>query len=200
MVRPTPGPHDPTPRAHRFRRRTRRVLRRPAHAGTGRRPPRPSPRRPAGRTRVRGARPAEQRRGTARRVTRRALGHLVATPPWPGPPLWLHGDPHPSNLLVTDAAPARLAAVIDFGDLTAGDPATDLSAGWALNLGTPFAVHTDDPFLAAVGRHTLDQLPGRPARSSGGDHGRGPARFSRLVDAARPGGGMPLGTSSTPRS
>ena len=26
----------------------------------------------------------------------------------------------------------RLSAVIDFGDLTAGDPATDLSVGWML--------------------------------------------------------------------
>ncbi len=29
---------------------------------------------------------------------------LVATPPWPGPPLWLHGDPHPGNVLVHDDA------------------------------------------------------------------------------------------------
>ena len=26
---------------------------------------------------------------------------------WDGPPLWLHGDPHPANLLVHDGAPAR---------------------------------------------------------------------------------------------
>jgi aminoglycoside phosphotransferase (APT) family kinase protein len=74
---------------------------------------------------------------------------LVATPPWSGPPLWLHGDPHPANILTAaEATPAtaaqatpagaapntprgpRLAAVIDFGDLTGGDPATDLAAGW----------------------------------------------------------------------
>lgn len=48
---------------------------------------------------------------------------------WPGPPLWIHGDLHPANMLVHDS---RLSAVIDFGDLTAGDPATDLSVGWTL--------------------------------------------------------------------
>jgi aminoglycoside phosphotransferase (APT) family kinase protein len=58
---------------------------------------------------------------------------LVATPPWDGPALWLHGDLHPANLLMHrdgPDAPARLAAVLDFGDLTAGDPATDLAAAW----------------------------------------------------------------------
>jgi aminoglycoside phosphotransferase (APT) family kinase protein len=50
-------------------------------------------------------------------------------PPWPGPPVWLHGDLHPANLLVADG---RLSAVIDFGDLTGGDPATDLAVAWML--------------------------------------------------------------------
>jgi aminoglycoside phosphotransferase (APT) family kinase protein len=48
---------------------------------------------------------------------------------WDGPPVWLHGDLHPANLLFTDGA---LAAVIDFGDICAGDPATDLAAAWML--------------------------------------------------------------------
>jgi len=52
---------------------------------------------------------------------------LRDTPPWPGPPIWLHGDLHPENLVLDGG---RLAAVIDFGDLTAGDPATDLAAAW----------------------------------------------------------------------
>jgi aminoglycoside phosphotransferase (APT) family kinase protein len=52
---------------------------------------------------------------------------LLDTPVWPGPPVWLHGDPHPANAL---AVGDRLSAVIDFGDITAGDPATDLAAGW----------------------------------------------------------------------
>ncbi|MDM7990439.1 aminoglycoside phosphotransferase family protein [Arthrobacter sp. zg-Y877] len=48
-------------------------------------------------------------------------------PAWTGPPLWLHGDLHPANLVAKDNT---LQAVIDFGDLTAGDPATDLAAAW----------------------------------------------------------------------
>ncbi|HEY5787956.1 MAG TPA: aminoglycoside phosphotransferase family protein [Microlunatus sp.] len=113
---------------------------------------------------------------------------LVTTPPWSGPPLWLHGDPHPGNVLVHAGT---LAAVIDFGDLTAGDPATDLAAawltfdsatrqqlraaygrgrpldddtwtrarGWALCLGVAFTANSDDnPAIAAVGRHALSEM------------------------------------------
>ncbi|WP_327058919.1 aminoglycoside phosphotransferase family protein [Leifsonia sp. ZF2019] len=57
----------------------------------------------------------------------------LAAPLWTGPALWLHGDPHPGNLLLrTDASGTveGLAAVIDFGDVTAGDPATDLATAW----------------------------------------------------------------------
>lgn len=55
---------------------------------------------------------------------------LDATP-YQGPPLWLHGDPHPHNLVVApDSGPARIAAVADFGDITAGDPASDLAVSW----------------------------------------------------------------------
>lgn len=54
---------------------------------------------------------------------------IVRTPPWSGPPLWIHGDLHPGNLLVHHGL---LSAIIDFGDLTAGDPATDLSVAWML--------------------------------------------------------------------
>jgi aminoglycoside phosphotransferase (APT) family kinase protein len=53
----------------------------------------------------------------------------LSAPKWPGPPLWLHGDLHPGNLLVSDG---HLSGVIDFGDLTSGDPATDLSLLWML--------------------------------------------------------------------
>jgi aminoglycoside phosphotransferase (APT) family kinase protein len=48
---------------------------------------------------------------------------------WSGPPMWLHGDLHPSNLLTRSG---RLRAVLDFGDLTAGDPATDLAIAWLM--------------------------------------------------------------------
>ncbi len=53
----------------------------------------------------------------------------VAAPAWHGPPTWLHGDLHPANVITRDGA---LAGVIDFGDMCAGDPATDLSAAWIL--------------------------------------------------------------------
>jgi len=52
-----------------------------------------------------------------------------AVRPWEGPPLWIHGDLHLGNLLVQDGV---LSAVIDFGDLAAGDPAIDLSVMWML--------------------------------------------------------------------
>lgn len=53
----------------------------------------------------------------------------VAAPPWAGPPLWLHGDLHPANVLT---AGGTYCGVIDFGDLYAGDPAGDLAAAWTL--------------------------------------------------------------------
>ncbi|GAA4160575.1 aminoglycoside phosphotransferase family protein [Gryllotalpicola daejeonensis] len=45
-----------------------------------------------------------------------------------GSALWLHGDPHPGNVVVAESG--ALATVVDFGDVTSGDPATDLSAAW----------------------------------------------------------------------
>lgn len=54
----------------------------------------------------------------------------LAAPAWDGPPVWLHGDlSRPGNLLV---AGGRLSAVIDFGCLGVGDPASELAAAWAL--------------------------------------------------------------------
>jgi aminoglycoside phosphotransferase (APT) family kinase protein len=49
--------------------------------------------------------------------------------------LWLHGDLHPKNVLC-DAG--RLAGVVDWGDLTGGDPASDLASAWML---FPTAAH-----------------------------------------------------------
>jgi aminoglycoside phosphotransferase (APT) family kinase protein len=43
--------------------------------------------------------------------------------------VWIHGDLHPGNILVDNG---RLIALIDFGDVTAGDPAYDLAASWML--------------------------------------------------------------------
>ena len=110
---------------------------------------------------------------------------LSAAPRWDGPPLWLHGDLHPSNMLTFEG---RLSAVIDFGDLTSGDPATDLAlawmmfdaehrtmfrtlaaidddtwrraAGWALNLSLAYLTGDDASSMPGIGRHTLAAVLG----------------------------------------
>jgi len=65
----------------------------------------------------------------------------VAAPAWQGPPVWLHADLHPANVIVRDG---MLAGVIDFGEVCAGDPATDLSAAWIL-----LPAHSASRFLDA---------------------------------------------------
>src|SRR6185437_14340336 len=44
-------------------------------------------------------------------------------------PSWIHGDLHPRNILVDAGV---LAGVIDWGDIAAGDRATDLAVIWML--------------------------------------------------------------------
>ena len=67
------------------------------------------------------------------RVIERAWERALSSPPWTGPALWLHGDLHPANILLEERTDGlELAAIIDFGDLTSGDPATDLAVGWLL--------------------------------------------------------------------
>jgi aminoglycoside phosphotransferase (APT) family kinase protein len=51
----------------------------------------------------------------------------LAAPPWAGPPVWLHADLLPSNLLIRAG---RLAGILDFGCLCTGDPAYDITAAW----------------------------------------------------------------------
>ena len=51
----------------------------------------------------------------------------LQAPAWDGPPIWIHGDLSPLNLLVQQG---RLSAVIDFGCLGVGDPACDLQVAW----------------------------------------------------------------------
>jgi aminoglycoside phosphotransferase (APT) family kinase protein len=53
----------------------------------------------------------------------------VAAQAWEGPPVWVHGDLHPANVVVSDG---KLSGIVDFGDMFAGDPAWDLAAAWVL--------------------------------------------------------------------
>jgi aminoglycoside phosphotransferase (APT) family kinase protein len=59
-------------------------------------------------------------------LVRQLWASCLAAPKWAGVPLWLHGDPHPGNTLYRNK---ELVGVVDFGDLCAGDPATDLAGG-----------------------------------------------------------------------
>jgi len=44
-------------------------------------------------------------------------------------PTWIHGDLHPRNVLTLDGT---MTGVIDWGDMTSGDPAIDLACLWML--------------------------------------------------------------------
>jgi aminoglycoside phosphotransferase (APT) family kinase protein len=53
----------------------------------------------------------------------------LRAPEWAGPPVWVHADLMPGNLLVADG---RLTGVIDFATAGVGDPACDLIIAWNL--------------------------------------------------------------------
>jgi len=55
------------------------------------------------------------------------LWQAAACTTWDRIPVWIHGDMSAGNLLVREG---RLVAVIDFGNLAAGDPACDLAIAW----------------------------------------------------------------------
>lgn len=109
----------------------------------------------------------------------------MRVPAWSGPPVWIHGDLSPGNLLVSGG---RLTGVIDFGCLGVGDPACDLivawnvlpaearagfrasvgiddatwarGRGWALAIALaqlPYYRHTN-PALAANARHVIGEV------------------------------------------
>ncbi len=58
-----------------------------------------------------------------------ALWAELVTAPASTTTVWIHGDLHPANILVDEG---KLSGVIDFGDITSGDRATDLAVAWML--------------------------------------------------------------------
>lgn len=67
----------------------------------------------------------------------------------------IHGDLHPRNVVVSVGS---LAAVLDWGDMTAGDPAADLAAAWLL-----FPVTAHAAIWSAYGpvtAHTMTRASG----------------------------------------
>jgi aminoglycoside phosphotransferase (APT) family kinase protein len=83
----------------------------------------------------------------------------LETPAWPGPPVWVHGDLLPGNLLLEGG---RLTGVIDFGGLGVGDPACDVMIAWALFSGESriafrSALGVDDATWARARGHALSQ-------------------------------------------
>jgi aminoglycoside phosphotransferase (APT) family kinase protein len=94
---------------------------------------------PDGRPSRRGAPLVEVQDEQARDALRRLEGRIdvdaataawdaaLAAPSWAGPPVWVHGDLLPGNLLVRDG---RLVGVLDWGSVGVGDPACDLVAAW----------------------------------------------------------------------
>jgi aminoglycoside phosphotransferase (APT) family kinase protein len=83
-----------------------------------------------------------------------AWGRCLHAPVWDGIPVWRHGDLLTPNLLVEDG---RLKAVIDFGSVGAGDPASDVIAAWSV-----FGPRARDTFRSA-----LDVDDGTWARARG---------------------------------
>ena len=114
-----------------------------------------------------------------------AWDNALKAPAWAGPPLWVHGDLLPGNLLVQDG---RLVGIIDWAVMGVGDPACDMVAawglfppgarerfrnvldvddttwargrGWALSIGLIALPYYKDinPGFAATARHLIDQV------------------------------------------
>ncbi|GGV09941.1 aminoglycoside phosphotransferase family protein [Streptomyces spectabilis] len=110
-----------------------------------------------------------------------------------GPPVWIHADLQPGNLLISRG---RLSAVIDFECLGLGDPAVDLivawyvlpagvrdafraalpldDAAWARGRGWALSIalmelsyyRNKDPRMATVARHVVDEVLADAARTA----------------------------------
>lgn len=84
---------------------------------------------------------------------------LVDVEPWRHPPTWVHGDVHPANLLVANG---EISGVIDFGDVCAGDPATDLAIAWSMFDADDRCVFRE---AAGCGEHAVDDATWRRAEA-----------------------------------
>ena len=56
------------------------------------------------------------------------IWETALTTHWQSLPVWVHGDVSPGNLLLQNGC---LTSVIDFGQLSVGDPACDLAIAWS---------------------------------------------------------------------
>lgn len=125
-----------------------------------------------------------QRHGWDTRAIAEQWRRLSRAPRYKGYRHWIHGDLHSANILAHDG---YLSGVIDFGDLTRGDPAVDFAVAWMmfdpadreplriaaesrgkgtwqraqawalLMACTVLANSADNPLLAEIGQHTLEQ-------------------------------------------
>jgi aminoglycoside phosphotransferase (APT) family kinase protein len=77
----------------------------------------------------------------------------LAAPKWVDPPVWIHSDLYPGNLI---AQHGHLSAVIDFGLLGLGDPACDLLPAWAL-----LTTETRELFRSQTGVNEATWIRGR---------------------------------------
>lgn len=102
----------------------------------------------------------------------------LAAASWDGAPRWLHADLHPANVVVTDGT---LTGVIDFGEMCAGDPATDVSAAWLL-----LPSGSVPAFVAAYG--PIDQDTMRRARGWAVLRGLNLVAIGRQWELNQPGG------------
>jgi aminoglycoside phosphotransferase (APT) family kinase protein len=66
---------------------------------------------------------------TGLNAVRGRLAELADVAEWDGPALWVHGDLHSANMVVDGGS---ISAILDFGDVTSGDPAVDLAVAWML--------------------------------------------------------------------
>jgi aminoglycoside phosphotransferase (APT) family kinase protein len=111
--------------------------------------------------------------------------------------VWIHGDLHPRNVLVSQG---RLCAVLDWGDVTAGDAAADLAALWwlfdphvhgefwpAYRPVSPAMWHRARAWAALFGLSFLSfGLPGDPATPDTQAHELGRRQLRRVVAGQRP--------------